>query len=210
MNKILFATHNPSKLNLYRNMLKGLDYELVGLDDLKIDYEVEEIGNDVREIAIKKVKEYSELSNLVTISEDTGLYFEGVTEYEQPGANIRRINNKTLSDEEVIEHYLKLVNKYNGELKGYYLKNVAICDRLGNIHSFEYKVNKVFSNEVNDKRNVGYPLDSISITSEYNKYTVDLTDEENNRLNDKCNKEIFEFIVGILQDRNIKKVTMRG
>jgi len=51
---------------------------------------------------------------------------------------------------------------------------------------------------VNEKRNVGYPLDSISITPEYDKYTVDLTAEENNLLNDKCNKEIYEFIVTIL------------
>ncbi|MDD3896149.1 MAG: hypothetical protein PHX19_03650, partial [Bacilli bacterium] len=57
---------------------------------------------------------------------------------------------------------------------------------------------KIFVNEVNEKRNVGYPLDSISITPEYDKYTVDLTAEENNLLNDKCNKEIYEFIVTIL------------
>ena len=198
MKKILFATHNPSKLNLYRNMLKDHDYELIGLDDLKLDYEAPEIGNDVKEIAVKKVSEYSKLADLITISEDTGLYFEGISDEEQPGANIRRVKDKKLNDEEVITHYLKLVNKYGGELKGYYLKNVAVCDRNGSIHTFEYKVNKLFCNKLNIKRNIGYPLDSISITPELNKYTVDLTDDENNKMNEKCNKEIYDFLVEIL------------
>ena len=198
MKKILFATHNPSKLNLYRNMLKDHDYELIGLNDLNEDYEVEEIGNNVKEIAIKKVNEYSKLTKLVTISEDTGLYFDGVTDEEQPGVNVNSVNGVKLSEEGRISHYLELINKYGGKLEGYWLKTIAISDQDGNITTFDYKVKKTFVNKVNEKRNIGYPLDSISITPEYNKYTVDLTDEENNKLNDMCNKEIYEFLIDIL------------
>ena len=198
MKKILFATHNPSKLDLYKNMLRDTDYELIGLDDININYEVEEIGNDVKEIALKKVSEYSQLSELITISEDTGLYFEGVTDEEQPGVNVNSVNGVKLSEEGRIEHYLNLINKYGGKLNGYWQKTVAISDHKGNVYHYDYKVYKIFVNEVNEKRNVGYPLDSISITPEYDKYTVDLTAEENNLLNDKCNKEIYEFIVTIL------------
>lgn len=198
MNKILFATHNPSKLNLYRHMLKNHDYELIGLNDLNEEYEVEEIGNNVKEIAIKKVTEYSKLTQLVTISEDTGLYFEGVNDDEQPGVNVNSFNGVRLNEEERIAHYLKLINKYGGKLEGYWLKTIAVSDLNGDIKTFDYKVKKTFVNEVNEKRNSGYPLDSISITPEYNKYTVDLTDDENNKLNDMCNKEIYDFLVNIL------------
>lgn len=198
MKKILFATHNPSKLNLYKNMLKDHDYELIGLSDLELEYEVEELGNNVKDIAIKKVTEYSKLTNLVTISEDTGLYFENVNDDEQPGINVNSINGVKLTEEGRIEHYLKLINKYGGRLEGYWQKTIAISDLNGNITTFDYKVKKIFVNEVNENRNIGYPLDSISITPEYNKYTVDLTDEENNKLNEMCNKEIYEFLVSIL------------
>lgn len=198
MDKILFATHNPSKLTLYKNMLKNTNFELISLNDINIEYSVEENGNDVKSIAIKKVKEYSEITDMITISEDTGLYFEGVLEEEQPGVNVNSVNGVKLSEEERIKHYLKLINKYDGELKGYWQKTVAISDKNGNVYSFDYKVEKIFVNKVNEKRNIGYPLDSISITPEYNKYTVELTDEENNKLNELCNKEIYEFIIETL------------
>lgn len=198
MKKILFATHNPSKLNLYHNMLKDIGYELIGLDDLRINYNVEEIGKDQKEIAIKKVKEYSQLSNMITISEDTGLYFEGVLDNEQPGINVNSVNGVKMDEEQRISYYLQLINKYNGSIIGYWIKTVAICDLNKKVYTFDYKIKKEFVNKVNPKRNIGYPLDSISITPEYNKYTVDLTDEENKNLNDMCNKEIYDFMKDIL------------
>jgi XTP/dITP diphosphohydrolase len=198
MNKILFATHNESKLNLYKNMLKNDNYNLICLNEISIDYVVEEIGSNSKEIAIKKVKEYSRLANYITISEDTGLYFEGVDDNEQPGVNVNTYNGVKLSEEERIEHYLKLINKYGGKLNGYWLKTIAISDLNSNIYTYDYKVHKVFINKVDAKRNSGYPLDSISITPEYDKYTVELTDEENTKLNEKCNKEIHDFIIKTL------------
>ncbi len=198
MKKVLFATHNPSKLNLYKNMLIDSYYELINSNDIAIDYDVEEVVKDVKEIAFKKVREYSQLTDMITISEDTGLYFDGVSDDEQPGVNVNSVNGVKLSEEERITHYLNLINKYGGKLNGYWQKTVAVSDLKGNIYSFDYKINKIFVNEVNERRNPGYPLDSISITPEYNKYTVDLTDKENNKLNELCNKEIHEFLVDIL------------
>ena len=83
-------------------------------------------------------------------------------------------------------------------LNGFWIKNIAIADNEGNIYTFEYKIKKIFTNKVHKLRNAGYPLDSISITPEYNKYTVELTDEENTKLNESCNKEIHDFIVKTL------------
>ncbi|MDO5569360.1 MAG: non-canonical purine NTP pyrophosphatase [bacterium] len=195
---VLFATHNPSKLQLYKNMLRDQNYELIGLNDINIDYNVEEIGKDSKEIAIKKVKEYNKLTDYITISEDTGLYFENIKEEEQPGINVNTINGIKLSEEERINYYTNLINKYGGKLNGFWKKDIAICDKNGKVYTFEYKINKIFVNKIHNKRNIGYPLDSISITPEYNKYTVELTDEENEQLNNMCNKEIYCFLTEIL------------
>lgn len=46
------------------------------------------------------------------------------------------------------------------------------------------------------KRNLGYPLDSISIVPEFNKYLVELTEEEKAKNNSKNNDdEVIKFIV---------------
>ena len=44
------------------------------------------------------------------------------------------------------------------------------------------------------KWNLGYPLDSITITPEYNKYTVELSDLEKDHLNKMCHEQIYKFI----------------
>ena len=49
-------------------------------------------------------------------------------------------------------------------------------------------------NKIHSKRNEGYPLASISIVPEYNKYTVELTDEENIKLEEKNNYLLLDFI----------------
>lgn len=47
-----------------------------------------------------------------------------------------------------------------------------------------------------EKRNPGYPLDSISIMPECNKYFVDLTEEDKNKNQKDYNEdEVIEFIV---------------
>ena len=197
--KILFATHNKSKLQLYKNMLNSDNYDLISLDDLDIDYDVEEVGSNSMEIAIKKVKEYSKLTDFITISEDTGLYFEGIPDEKQPGVNVNSVEGINLSEEERINYYVDLISQYGGKLNGYWLKNIAVADNDGNIYTFEYRINKIFVDKIHHDRNLGYPLDSISITPEYNKYTVELTNDENEKLNSKCNKEIHEFLISTLK-----------
>lgn len=196
--KILFATHNPSKLNLYKNMFRNTNYEILGLEDLKINYEVKENGNIPEENAIKKAKEYSKLTNYITIADDTGLFLEGIQEEFQPKNNVKRINGKALKDEELIDYYSQLFRKHGGKVNGKWIKSIAIAinDR---VEVYNYEVNKTFVDQINPKRNPGFPLDSISITPEYKKYTVDLSAEENEILIKSENERMFKFILKKLE-----------
>lgn len=197
--KILFATHNKAKLNLYKSILEELDLEVLGLSDLDIKHEVDEDGKKPNENAIKKAKEYFNLTNIITIADDTGLYFEGVDDKLQPGCHIRRINGEALEDEKILEYYVDLIKKHGGKLKGTYVKSIAIAIDEDKIYTHDYNVEKLFIDEINPKRNIGFPLDSISITEEYDKYTVDLTKEEKNELLLKQNKDLFDFLVKTLK-----------
>ena len=58
------------------------------------------------------------------------------------------------------------------------------------------KSNFYFVDKPCNKRNPGYPLDSISIVPEFNKYLVELTDEEKTNNNNKNNDDkVIKFIV---------------
>lgn len=197
--KLLIATHNKSKLNLYNNLLSDSGINAVTLDTENIDIDVEESGNNPKENAIKKAIEYSKYTDLPLFAEDTGLYFENIEEDLQPGTHVVRVNGKRLNDDEILEYYVNLVSSHGGALKGYYLKDIALLDQNRNLHTFEYKVEKIFTSKVSEKRHDGYPLDSISITPSLNKYTVDLSDEENNILLNENHKKAKEFIINSLR-----------
>ena len=65
----------------------------------------------------EKAKAYYEATGIATIGIDDNLYIEELPEDKQPGTNVRRVNGKELSDDEMIEHYINLVKNSNKKIK---------------------------------------------------------------------------------------------
>ena len=203
--KILFATTNKSKMKSYGTPLIKSGIELLSLSDLSIDIDIDENGNDVVENACIKAKGYYELSNMDTFAIDEGLYFEDVPESIQPATHVRRVNGKRLNDEEMINHYLDIVNKYgkNGILRGYFKKAVALIIN-GELSTCEIKTYREFINRRSNIVKEGYPLASIQYVDKYNKYKSELTDEENEELKKEEQNEIIEFLLEKLNSKTKK------
>ena len=66
--QMLFGTGNIPKLERVKVIVSDLSIEVVGLSDLNIDIEVEENGNDVHEIALKKAMTYYNEIKIPTFS----------------------------------------------------------------------------------------------------------------------------------------------
>ena len=109
--KVLFATTNPAKVKNYKDKLENKGIKVLTLKDLNINLNVDETGNTAIENAVIKAKAYGKETGMITIGMDTNLFLEKVSDEEQPGTHVRRVNGKTLSDEEMIEYYSKLANK---------------------------------------------------------------------------------------------------
>ena len=203
--KVLFATTNKAKMKSYGTPLIKNGIELVSLSDLNIDIDVDENGNDVVENACIKAKAYYELSNMNTFAIDEGLYFEDVEDKIQPGTHVRRVNGKRLNDEEMIDYYLDLVNKYgkDGILTGYFKKAVALIIN-GELSTCEIKTYREFINKRSNVVREGYPLASIQYVDKYNKYKSELTDEENEELKKEEQNEIIEFLLEKLNSKTKK------
>jgi len=195
--KILFATHNKAKLKLYKEGLEDYNIQVLSLDDLNIDKEVDETGSKPSENAYLKAKEYVKISNMITISVDDGLIFYDYPAERQPGVNVRRINGESKTDDEMIKHYINEVNTYgiDGKLNGKWIKSLAIAIDEENIITHDFNVDKIFVNVATDRRNPGYPLDSMSLDPNFNKYTVDLTKEESKQIQDISYGSVFEFVI---------------
>ena len=176
--KVLFATTNPAKIKRYVDKLKEKNIEVLTIKDLGINLKPEETGKNAIENAYIKAKTYYDETKITTIGIDNNLYIEGLPEEKQPGTHVRRVNGKELTDDEMIDYYCKLVSEYGEKLSAKWVFGMVIYDgkepkKYSWSKSHFYLVNKPC-----EKRNPGYPLDSISIMPECNKFFVDLTDED--------------------------------
>ena len=196
--KVIFATTNPAKIHFYAEVLKEKGYEILTLKDLEETIPIEENGKNAVENAIIKAKTCYQKTGITSIGIDDNLYFEGIKEEKQPGNNVRRVQGKSLTDEEMIVYYTDLVTKMGGRIKGTWIHGIAIC-KEGNITTYETKSDKIFTNQVSKKRTTGYPLDSITINLEYGKYESELTKQEEEQIRKTKRKEVFAFIFQTLE-----------
>lgn len=176
--EVLFATTNPAKIKSYKEKLEEHGIKVLTLKDLGINADVEETGKTAIENAKIKAETYGKIAKKITIGIDTNLFFENVPEDKQPGTHVRRVNGKTLSDEEMIDYYKNLAKEYGGKLTAKWVNGVAIYNGK-ETKTYSFNKSKFYLVDSDSKkRHPGYPLDSISVIPEFNKYLTDLTEEE--------------------------------
>ena len=214
--ELLYGTTNKAKLESMRRISKILGIEIIGLNDIlarpefaqtKLP-EIDESGKNPLENAKIKAMAYYKNFGIPVFSCDSGLYFEEVSENQQPGTHVRRIGGKELSDSEMISYYGNLAASYGGKLTGKY-KN-AICLVLSENEVFSsmdssleiepfYLVSKPHEKIVS-----GFPLDALSVEIESGKYFQDL--DQNLAVDKKTIEEGFsQFFKGIFEKTNLYK-----
>lgn len=193
--KVLFATTNPAKVRRYAEKLREKNIEVLTIKDLGINLHVDENGKNAIENAYIKAKAYYDEIGITTIGMDNNLFIEGLPEEKQPGTHVRRINGKELNDDEMIEHYTNLVREHGGKLTAKWVYGMVIYNGKEEKEYTWSKGHFYFVDKPCEKRNPGYPLDSISIMPECNKYFVDLTEEDRNINKENYNEDdVIDFI----------------
>ena len=194
--KVLFATTNPAKVKKYANELAKRGIELITIKDIGINLNIEENGKNAIENAYIKAKAYFDKIGITTIGMDNNLYIEGLPQDKQPGTHVRRVNGKELTDDEMLEYYTNLVHKYGGKLTAKWVYGMVIYNGKEEKEYSWSKSNFYLVDKPCKKRNPGYPLDSMSIMPECNKYFVDLTKEDRNKDKQNYNEDdVIKFII---------------
>ncbi len=196
MKQILFATSNESKSKRFSEGLLKKNIEVLNLKDLNIKLEDKEDGKTAIENALIKAREGYKKSGMTTIGMDDTLYLENVPEEKQPGLFVRRVNGKTLTDEEMIEHYINLVKQYgnNGRINCKWIYGLAIVNEKGEENTYTWSKDNFYM--VDTKSNIinpGYPLNSISKYKIIDKYFTEITDEDKEKIK-VSEDDVVEFI----------------
>lgn len=194
--KVLFATTNPAKVLKYKKVLEENGIELITIKDLDFKLDIEENGKNAIENAYIKAKAYWDATHIPTIGMDNNLFIEELPNDKQPGTYVRRVNGKELNDDEMIMYYTDLVKEYGGRLTAKWIYGMVIFNNSGNKDFSWSKDYFYFIDKPCEKRNPGYPLDSISIIPEFDKYLVELSQDEKTSLNNRdCKTDDIQFIL---------------
>lgn len=194
--KVLFATTNLAKVKKYKKALEEKGIELITINDLDFKLNIDENGKNAIENAYIKAKTYYDVTKMTTIGMDNCLFIEELPEEKQPGTHVRRINGKELTDEEMIVYYTNLVKEYGGRLTAKWVYGMVIYNGEEKKEYTWTKSNFYLVDKPCNKRNPGYPLDSISVMPENNQYWLELTEEEKRKRTEKNDNDgVIEFIV---------------
>ena len=110
--ELILATNNKHKLTEIKSILGKSFSGILSLSEAGLSVDVEETGTTPTENARLKAKAYFEKTGMPTLAADSGLYIDGIPDEEQPGLYVRRVNGRTLSEEELIRHYSLLSENF--------------------------------------------------------------------------------------------------
>ena len=181
MKQVVFATNNPSKAERFSEGLKAKNIEVVSLKDLDLTLDIEENGRNAIENALIKARACFKKTGMCSIGMDDTLYMENVPLDKQPGLFVRRVNGKSLNDEEMIQYYTNLVKEYgnDGRINSKWIYGLAVINELGEEATYTWsKDNFYMVSEPSVVINPGYPFNSISKYKKLDKYFTDITDED--------------------------------
>lgn len=179
---ILIGSNNKWKIKDWKEKLR--EFNLLSPEELGINLDVEEGIISLSENALKKAREFSKRSKMVTISEDTGFFIEKLD--GQPGVAFKRWGGElpeNVSDQDFID-YLK--NKISGlnNPEGYFETVIGIVSPNGKEETVGIKIFGFIDTELlnNLKEIDGFSLSNIFINKESGKVWGDMNKEEQEKL----------------------------
>lgn len=175
--------------------LRNYPIKIVCPDDLNIPIDIDENGETAVENALIKARAYFQVVNMPTIAGDSGMNIEGLPKEEQPGLYVRRVNGKTLSDDEMIAYYSNLAGRANRDCYIHYFTGIALITEKGTFTTELKEAPLKLSPIPNTNRtHRGNPLDVITLLED-GRYFNDLSDEERTALDKAGEEEFTDFIV---------------
>lgn len=179
MKEIIYGTTNPAKIAQVKDVLEPLGFKIRGLADFDKKIVVDEDGQTADENARKKAMAYSKEINEPVLSMDVALYIQGLPDDQQPGLHVRRLqDNERATDEELIEHYSKLVDQLGGRADAYWRYAFALAWPNSKCTSFVHDSPRIFVSKPSEKIVTGYPTESLLLDPDSGKYISELSSNE--------------------------------
>ena len=180
--QLIYGTTNQAKIAYMKERIQPLGIEILSLNDVNApQLDIDESGDSPLENARIKALAYHRALRKPVFSCDSALYIDGLDVTRQPGAHVRSVGGRELSDEEAIEHFSALAREFGGSMTAYYQN--AICLVLDKKRLYEHMGEDIASerflivSKAHERRNEGFPIDSLSVHMESGAYYYDMDEQ---------------------------------
>jgi len=175
---ILLGSTNPGKLREYREILGGLDLELVAPSDLDlVPAEPAEDAETFAESASAKARGYAAASGLRTIADDSGL--EVFALHGAPGVRSRRYFGEDASPEERNARLLALLEGVQ-DRSARFVCVAALASPDGHVELFDGEVRGEIAEEPRGDGGFGY--DPVFVIAGDGRTMAELTPDEKHHI----------------------------
>jgi len=179
MPRLLLATTNKGKAAEYRDLLEGLDFELVTLDQAGISQEADESYNTFEENARHKAAFYAELGGLLTLADDSGLEVDALN--GEPGVRSSRYAGDNATDADRVTFLLnKLKDIPQQKRMARFRCVIAVARPGGPVETVDGVCDGYISTEPRGDNGFGY--DPVFFLPEYGRTIAELPPEVKNRI----------------------------
>jgi XTP/dITP diphosphohydrolase len=183
MPKFLLATANPGKIEEYRLLLDNPGYEITTLAERGISKIAIESGNSYEQNARLKAVTYAELSQLITIADDSGLEVDALG--GEPGVHSARFAGENATDEEKVRTILAKLNGVPWEKRTACFKCViAIATPEGQLELCHGGCRGIITFEAKGENGFGY--DPIFYIPEMDKTMAELPLKVKNQISHRA------------------------
>lgn len=181
--ELVIATHNRGKLREYAELLDGLGFDLLTLDDVGIHDDVKETGATLPENARLKAESYARMSGRLTLADDSGLEVDALG--GEPGVHSKRYAGDGKSDAERNQFLLsKLVHVPREKRTARFRCAIAIAEPDGRTWSSEGMCEGEIAFEPRGEFGFGY--DPLFIFHDSGKRMAELSTAEKNRISHRA------------------------
>jgi XTP/dITP diphosphohydrolase len=183
MNKLLIATNNAGKVRELKELLKGLDVQLVMPSDIDLVLDVVEDGNTYQENAAKKAIAFAQASGLISLADDSGIEVDALD--GAPGLYSARYSPKPGADDADRRNYLlqNLKDKPRPWMAHFHA-TIAIAKPNGEV---QFSEGDCYGEIIPEERGSGgFGYDPIFLLPKLGKTTAELDMDEKNRLSHRA------------------------
>lgn len=181
MKKLIFATQNPGKLKEMKQILEGLEVEVLSAAEAGFTEDVVEDGMTFEENALKKAREVSQATGEWAIADDSGITINALG--GRPGVYTARWAGADANDDDLVNYTLEqMMDIPRGQRAASFHTVAALVGPNGEGQTFEGIIDGTIPLAPKGKMRPKLPYDVIFIPEGELRTFAEMSDQEKNGL----------------------------